>query len=662
MQGLWNVAAGIAVLGIGFGVGNWQAARTDQGVSDETGELEAITFLGKGDSAKGSGRIDPATGAFPYATFEEAAPRLKQGIADYLGLSVYERVASPIHGERILQEIERILALATPAQLAGTIKDLESHDNAAPLFEIAFAALARHSPSVAAQTGLGIWPGDAEAFPGLDALMREWERRDSAGAERWIGGLEDGNLKKASLLIFLTRKAETDPALAVSRLDEIDPESGSGLTFASVLANALDPARCPEVAERMLGRQREGSPSAGMIAGFLASWGAREPGAMMEWLLSQDLESFGRDDLRSALYSMVASDPKGFLQTVSPTLAAQPALREAAGQAWWAWIATDGEEADAIGWLRENSASATEFGDWRIADQFANPDDWTPQRTQRVLDALKTLPPGDSLAAFSQGFLERLSRHQAKLVLDFAVEFLPLGSRSDQTIAHAVGNWASTEPEAALRWSLENLELPSARNGAVRFAISRWAEKDPLAAAGMAMTLPEKERGHALGGLAYQWAEKDPQGLLSFLKSALDPAVVSSLTQSSFRQLSERRRGAQYLQEALAMPPGKMRHDAVSGLFSGWALSDTTGGAAAMEKIPEGTLRDAAIRGFNGFAIRSDPKLAMELATRISIPDARDKELVSRGRYWLKQDRKTAEAAIRANSAIPESVKAEIFK
>ena len=110
------------------------------------------------------------------------------------------------------------------------------------------------------------------------------------------------------------------------------------------------------------------------------------------------------------------------------------------------------------------------------------------------------------------------------------------------------------------------------------------------------------------------------------------------------------------------MPGGKMRHDAVRGLFEGWALTDTSGGAAAIEQIPAGTLRDAAIQGFNGFAIRSDPKLAIELATRISVPATRDRELVWRGRSWLKQDRKAAEAAIRVNPAIPATVKAEIFK
>lgn len=110
------------------------------------------------------------------------------------------------------------------------------------------------------------------------------------------------------------------------------------------------------------------------------------------------------------------------------------------------------------------------------------------------------------------------------------------------------------------------------------------------------------------------------------------------------------------------MPPGRMRHDAMRGLFGGWALSDADAGAAAIEKVPEGTLRDAAIQGFNGFAISRNPNLAIDLASRISVASTRDKELITRGRYWIRTDRKAAEAAIRAHTGIPDPVKAEIFK
>jgi len=653
----WSIVTAFAAVSIGFGAGSWQSYHTDREGSEGDGKVEAVTFLGKGRTEEGTAG---ANTGFAFSTFAEAKPQLEQLVAAYQGLTIYQPHVNPVEGERLLHEIERILALADEKQLVELIKSIEPSENAESLFEIAFGALARRSPTEAVRAGIEVWPNDLQNFPGLHAVLREWERRDSAAAERWIGSLSEGGLKTAALMTFLTVKAGTNPAIAVARLEEIDPKAGNG--FAAILGNTLDLAACPEVAEKILAMRPKEKNSADMLGAFLSAWGDRDPDPMMAWLLSQDLESLGSDLVRQALLPLASADPKGFLEKLTPSLSKQPALRESAGQAWWGWIAMDGGETGAIEWLGENVASASNFLQGFVASVYSHSVDWSPQRTERILATLGTLPQNDEFNSFAHGFLAILSNHQPKLVLDYAVDRLPLGSRTDQTIAGAVGQWAKSDPESAIRWSLENLESPGSKSDAVRFAVSSWGEKDPHAAAAMVLTLPEKERGNAFWSLAFRWAEQDPPGVISFLKKSPEPAVVSSLTENSFRHFSEQHQGGDYVGEALAMPPGKMRHDAVRGLFSGWALSDTTGGVAAMEKIPEGTLRDAAIQGFNGFAIRSDPKLAIDLSTKISVPATRERELLNRARSWLKADRTTAEASIRANPAIPETVKAELFK
>lgn len=654
----WSIVTAFASVMVGFGAGAWQTYDRDRDDGGGDGKVEAVTFLGKGRNVEDRPGVNNGFGSF--STFAEAKPQLEQLVSAYQRLTIYQPHVNPVEGERLLQEIERILALADETQLVELIKSIEPSGNAESLFEIAFGALARRSPAEAIQTGLQIWPKDLENFPGLHSVLREWEQRDSAAAERWIESLAEGGLKTAANVIFLTVKAGTDPATAVSRLEEIDPKMGDG--FASILGDTLDPAACPEVAERILARGAGGNTPPSMLVAFLSAWGQRDPDPMMAWLLAQDLESLGSDFVRQALMPLASADPKGFLEKLTPALSKQPALRDSAGQAWWGWIAMDGGETGAIEWLGENVSSASDFLRGIVANVYSRSIDWSPQRTGRILATLGTLPQNDEFNAFSHGFLAILSNHQPELVLDYAVDRLPLGSRTDQTIAGAVGHWAKTEPEAAIRWSLENLESPVSKSTAVRFAISSWGEKDPNAAATMVLTLTEKDRVNAFWSLGLQWAEQDPEGVISFLKDSPDPAVVSSLTETAFRRFSEVHQGGDYVSEALAMPPGKMRHDAVRGLFSGWALSDNTGGVAAMEKIPEGTLRDAAIQGFNGFAIRSDPKLAIDLATKISVPATRERELLHRGRSWLKEDRTSAEASIRANPAIPETVKAELFK
>ncbi len=645
-----NIVTGILALGIGFAAGNWRAGQIDSPNAADAGSVEAITFTGKGVSSPGIGE----SGDFQFSTFREAIPRLDSLILEFGALTPFERYQLPVRGERLLQEIERHLGLAKQEELIEWIKGLDQSREIDGVLSVAIGVLARLSPEATAQTFLELERDHSLYDDSLLTLVRVWESKDSAALERWIEGLGDDLLRTAARGAFLTVKAGTDPGFALSKIDAGEP----GLAFnTQTLGLALDLERCPEAASKLL----ETSSEKNLLSTFLGSWGTRDAEAMMAWLFAQDLESLGPDVAQQSFFPLIAKDPKTFLETLSPKLADQPALQHSAGQAWWAWITTDGEEEKAIEWLRENSASATGFGSWQIADHFANQEDWTAERTKRVLTALATLPQSDSLTAFSQDFLERLSRYQGKTVAEFAVDHLPLGSKSDMTLSHAVGNWAKTEPEAAVRWSLEHLDSDGAREVALRFSFSHWSKVDPQAAAELALTLPEKERNSAFFGMD-AWAETDPAGAVAFLKSTPDAAAVTSLTQATFRQFSENRSGAQYLPEALAMPPGRMRHDAMRGLFGGWALSDADAGAAAIEKVPEGSLRDAAIQGFNGYAIGRNPKLAIDLATRISVATTRDKELINRGRYWLGRDRPAAEATIRAHAGIPDSVKAEIFK
>ncbi len=657
-------AGGIAALGLGFAAGSWTSVGTNRRSPGDTPPGEAITFRGNGGSTESRGEGLPRSGSFVvHSSYGEARERLEELLASDRRLTMYERHYTPIVSERILEEVEGVFALAKAGDLTAFIAGFEGDEEDHPILGLAFAALARISPPQAAEAFLARWRvGQAgnDRHPGLVEVVREWERRDSLAAERWIASLEDDALRKAARQTFLTMKAGSDPSAALADLAEIDPDKGYG--FATILGETLDLRRLPEVAQRFLEARDDGSNSAAMLPSLLSAWGARDAESMADWLLNQDLEAIGADFVQQSLYGLVATDPEGFLERIAPELPTQPMLGRIAGQAWWGLLVDEGKEASAMKWLGENIESASGFGGWEIADHFAKRGDWTPAKTERILAELAKLPPSDALAAFSHDFLERLSRYQPKAVLDFALDRLPLGSRADHTLAMAVGNWASSDPEAAIRWSLENLESEEARSQGLRFAISKWGAKDPRAAAATAMAFPEKERASAFGGLALQWAEKDPESVLSYLRESSDPEAVSSLTRNSFRRFSERNRGPAYIQEALAMPPGKMRHDAVRGLFEGWALSDLKAGVEAMERVPEGSLRNAAIQGFNGFAIRSDPGLAIELATRISVPATRERELVSRGRAWLRANPEAAKAAIRGNPAIPESVKGEILK
>lgn len=494
---------------------------------------------------------------------------------------------------------------------------------------------------------------------GLAALLREWEKSDPRAVDRWVAGLDEW-LAKEARIVLLSLRAATDPDGVLGEIANLDPREGAGLSL--VLAQTLPPERLPETADLLLAEREDGSTAVDMLSNYLREWSLREPDAALEWLSRQDLDAIGPERLQQSLADLATKDPAGFLEKVSSVFGNHSALHRPAGQAWWAWVFSDDDPSGPMQWLAENEGLATGFAGYQIADWATRSENWTAQRATAVLEAFAALPGSDRKAAFAQDFFERLSRYQPEAVLPFAMELLPLGSQSNSTIARTVGNWARNgEPEAAVAWTLENLDDPNARQEALRFAAGGWAEDDPRAAAEFALSLPEKDRDALLYGVDSSWAEKDPDGLVAFLAEAEDPAAVAALTGGAFWRLAERRGGAAWLPAALDLPPGKLRHDAVRGLFGGWAHSDSAAAVAAIDTVPVGSLRNTAILGFNRYQARRDPALVLELAAGISTPEIRDKEILLRAREWIKKDRATAEAAIRANSAIPESVKAKIF-
>lgn len=78
--------------------------------------------------------------------------------------------------------------------------------------------------------------------------------------------------------------------------------------------------------------------------------------------------------------------------------------------------------------------------------------------------------------------------------------------------------------------------------------------------------------------------------------------------------------------------------------------------------MPAGVQRDFAIFGAIKSLAYRDPKKAMDLVIRISEPERREKEVISHGRDWMMTKPEAAETAIRANPAISEVEKSEIFK
>lgn len=176
------------------------------------------------------------------------------------------------------------------------------------------------------------------------------------------------------------------------------------------------------------------------------------------------------------------------------------------------------------------------------------------------------------------------------------------------------------------------------------------------------MGLDEKERGAALSGLGESWARIDAEATIAFLATATEPDKMARMADRAFWHFGQSRSGDVFIGRAMEMPEGKLRNAALRGLFGGWGNRNFDAASAVITQVPKGEMRDAAILGFNQSNAHRGYETALDLSAQISIPERRDREMIWHGREWMNQSPAEAEAAIRANPAISDAVKAEIFK
>jgi hypothetical protein len=650
-----HIAAALAALGIGFGAGVWAPSQSsDPREGGEAGSGTAITFEGGSPAVPDSSKsLQQSLGLISFQRFSDARERL----AELLDILDRRRFLDTLGWERLLDEVEQILFLASEAELVEFLTGRDFTRQTVSIAEIGYGALARISPKRAAE----VWRAERDeilAYPGLKVVMREWVKRDPAAAERWVDGFESDEERRVPKEVFLRINSKLNPETVVASLDD---EPFLWFDAALLLGESLALEKMGETADRFLATRDDGRSLSASLPYFLSTWGSRDPLAAATWFLSTDIEDFDEQNVTLALGMAATKDPSGLLELLSPELAAHPQLRKVARQAWWAWISEDGNEVAGIEWIAQHAEAVTQFGRPDILGFNPTANDWTPDRVDRVLAALQNVPPSESLDRFAQLFIAQLSGFQPTIALNYATEFLPPGSESDRVISGAVANWAVSEPDVALKWSLENVE-GQARYSAIQSSVRAWAEKDPGAAATFAMGLEEKDRRPAFSGLGDSWARADAEGALAFLTGATNPDNVAPMADRAFRYFGQNRSGDVFFDRAMELTEGKLRNAALRGLFGGWGNRDFGTASAVITQVPKGEMRDAAILGFNESNAHRDLRLVMELSAQISIPERRDREMIWHGREWMSKTPAEAEAAIRANPAISDSVKAEIFK
>lgn len=598
---------------------------------------------------------DPRTGA----TFSESRERLEalanSILAPRRGAAFYVEGKRP--GEAQL-EIERIFALASRSQVLEFFAESVDESTHEALLEAAFARLAEFSVSEA----LAIWKEQRSRdgkSAGIAAIVRAWSHTEPHEAERWIDGLQETRDRQAALFAYLDEMVESSPALVRQRLFEIE-EFWPSLHLSKRLVSQLEPAEFPALADRFLSQKKGKWQYQNQVADLLTEWGKRDRGAMLQWLLKHPEGELLDHVVSRVTGSFSKEDPAKLLQEIGPHLSDNRAFSEMAGQAWLRWLA-DGEDAtEAVAWFSSHGEHITASWDG-VRHGFR---EWSGEDTIQVIDQVLDLPEGDSRQQIVGMLLHRLSDADPKSALTYGKEHLPDGSNTNDFLAGALSQYVrkGEDPEWALDWATENFQNPEAQNQAVRWVMSAWAEHDPKAAAQRAAKLTGKLREEAFSGIVYDWAEKDPDQLLEFVKSPPDQETAPYLARNSFWNFAYERGGEEYLDEALSMPAGEVRENAVRGLFAGWSRANLETSAVALDQMKTGPLRDAAISEFVNVAGWEDREAALTWSLAISNPEERKKSALAQAKRWLQADRKIAARWIELNGEIPSTWKAELLK
>ena len=665
MNKLQFAAWGLCILIVGFAAGwffnpeneglPWGRGKNfGAGASSNAGE-KAITLLEGDAGATVDGADIPAN--FTQKKILDLAQELKRSGS----LSFY--TGDQLKVGRQLVRADAILAKADSSDLRLFMETAKDNNFPIPIQNLVYRRWASIAPKEAASFWLKQHKPNEEAIAvastDIGGLMMSWVKKDKENALAWVESIENETVKNYAKQTLILTLSTTDAEGALDLLLNQKTSAVTGEAAGSIARN-LPQHRLREVASRILENNEDGWQRQYELRSFIHAWNELDADAAFDWIIEQEDGKLEGKIVPIAIRSLAAENPQKAADKLIPHLGRGESFAKAGAEVWVQWILSGEDEEGAIEWLRQHGENlqTPEYYRYRGLSGFSE------ERMGHALELAADLPETPMKRGFVRGLLGQLSESDPEAALDFIVENVPTGEDGDDLIQSAVADWASKgEPEKAIQWALTNMKKGNGRSTAVRFAVSRWAQKDPTAAANYALTIPgESERNDSLWGVALDWPKKDPASGLAFIRNAAEPEKISSLNKRFFWEYTEVKSPSALLPEAMSMPPGKLRHDAVYGVFGGWGFRDAEGAALALREMDEGALKDAGIRGFVSWVSRNDKEAALTWSTAISNPNDRRRNIMNYGRSWLRSDRKAAEQWITQSTEIPAGMKTELLQ
>jgi hypothetical protein len=251
-----------------------------------------------------------------------------------------------------------------------------------------------------------------------------------------------------------------------------------------------------------------------------------------------------------------------------------------------------------------------------------------------------------------------------------------------------LSTWASSDPEAAIRWANENHSGDQA-NPYMAGVIRGIVNSDPQKATALLTSMPRsQERGEALDAMlphilaqgseaAIQWISSLGEDVLrngALMRSvdslaANNPTASLALLMSTPGEARERRMDDFYstwtqrqpeeaLKSASAIQDANIRANAIRGVITATAIENPQEALTLMNQH-SADLTDRTIQSFVWHTFSAHPAIAVQQIARIGDQGQRDRMYRRLVSEWMDRDQTSAVAWVR-NNPLPESVMKEL--
>lgn len=414
------------------------------------------------------------------------------------------------------------------------------------------AALGARDPQAAMDFFKGLENGQHRKAAGM-ALAAAWAKNDFSAAAQWARGLKPPSLLAEAAHEMIRMAAARDPAAAGALFLAMPPD-----------------AQTPWYVAKILGLWLKADPAAAV------DWTAALPGKQTREFAYQSLaESLGKTDPEQAA-AFVENLPVGkarrdFIQSLAEQWSGQDA--DAAGK--WALQLPDADQSSAMrkvveGLARSRPAAEVEAF---LASLGNSP---------LVVDAARGAAVG---MGGRKGF-------------DWAAQVLPETEDRLPVQMEILKNWSFLGDFTALEAAFTLPQSPE-RDRLIAHGILQTANNNPEKVIHWAETLPANDRILAFQNVAQQATWNHPEEAAKAVDALR--AMPGVTTEQIQPVLSEAARawaaveGSQAAAWALSLPPD-LQKEAVGAVSFGWGRADFDGAAAWVRQLPEGPVRDQAIR------------------------------------------------------------------